>query len=255
LTTTTDDNLPAVPRPITARGRRRAWVEQPVRVWMILCALLLVGIGYVLVDELPDGIAERRIIYHGQQVTATLKDIGEVHDGDTRHTVRTDASIDERTVTLVYPGGPPDGSMRVLETSRFQDKRPGDLVDIRFDKLHPEDWTDRTEPLPWSARLTIVWMLLPMLVVTVGMMLFRKQQLLRIWRQGQPTVATVVDSRQSAIAPRSQLIRYTIDDSADRRVYSTFFPNAAGSIEKGDQIMMLALPEKPGRAIVAGLYS
>jgi hypothetical protein len=237
------------------RARRRAWAEQPVRVWMILSMLLLVGIIYVLVDQLPEGIAERQIIKTYKPVTAVLHDVGKMHDTTWRHTAITGGAEEDRWATMIYPGGPPEGSSRELETDRLEGKHPGDSVDIRYDPSHPDVWSDRMEPEPWGGRLLIIWMLLPALAITLLMLLRRRQLMLRIWREGEPIIATVVESRQSPIAPRSRLIRFTIDDSPDRRVHSTFFPNSAGTIEKGDQISMLALPNNPGRAIVGGLYS
>lgn len=251
----TEQPLPPVPRPLNPRANRRAWVEQPVRVWMILSFLVVLGIIYVLADQLPEGIAERHIIKTYKPVTAVMHDVGKIHDTTWRHTAITGGAEEDRWATMIYPGGPAEGSSRELETDRLEGKHPGDSVDIRYDPSHPEVWTDRMEPEPWGGRLLIVWMLLPALAVAVLMMLVRRRQMLRIWREGEPIIATVLDSRQSAIAPRSRLIRFTIDDSADRRVHSTFFPNSAGRIEKGDQIGMLALAKNPGRAIVAGLYT
>ena len=137
---------------------------------------------------------------------------------------------------------------------RFEGRHPGDTIEIRFDPDHPEIWTDRTEPQPWMARLAIVWMLLPAVIIAACMMLLRRRQIINIWRNGLPATGTVVDLRQSSIAPHSRVVRFTLNDSADRRILSTFFPMAAGDLNKGDELVLLTSPTNRARAIVAKLY-
>jgi hypothetical protein len=244
--------LPAPPRPITRRVRARSWAEAPVRVWSILTILIIVTIIYLAAQNVMDGVIDHRLIHHGTQVTAKIVEVSGT--GDPRRTVATHGSTEDRTVKLTYPGGPDDGSTRALETARYEGKRPGDEIQVRFDPSNPELWTDRTQTQPWTARMAIVWMLLPPLAISLLMLLWRRQQILGLWRNGSVMSASVVDSKQSAIAPRSRVVRFILNDSEDRRVLSSFYPNHAASMEKGDDLLILAPPTNPSRAIVARLY-
>jgi hypothetical protein len=64
-----------------------------------------------------------------------------------------------------------------------------------------------------------------------------------------------IDTKQSAIAPRSRIVRYAIKDAADRRIFSMLFPQSAGVPEKGEEFEVLYLPNRASRAIAAELYA
>jgi hypothetical protein len=147
-----------------------------------------------------------------------------------------------------------DSALRALENPASDGKRVGDSIPIRFDPDHPDIWTDRTEPQPWVARLAIVWMLLPALLVALVMLLLRRSQVLRIWRDGAEVFGTVVEIRQSAIAPRSRIVRLTLDGSDNQRIFSSLFPNSAGEVHKGDELLLLRLSPNASRVIIAELY-
>jgi hypothetical protein len=165
-----------------------------------------------------------------------------------------DGAAGDRTVRLMYKdsAGKEIESQREMQTPTYAGRGPRDVIDIRFDPARPEAWTDRTEPQPWFARMAIVWMLLPALLLALMMMLVRRRQILRVWTEGVPMTGTVVDTRQSPIAPRSRVVRFTLD--GDRRIFSTFVPISAGEVSRGGELVMLASPTNPGRAIVAELY-
>ena len=244
--------LPPPPRAITTRARRRAWGEAPVRVWGILTFLVAVSLLLLAAQNISEGLTERRLISDGKPVTATLKEVN--GDGDPRHAVKMQGESGDRIVKVDYPGAPPDAEPRQLESMSSNGLRPGDAVHIRVDPNDLSMWTDATEPQPWLARLAIVWMLLPALLLAIIMLLIRRRQILRIWREGQETYGTVIELRQSPIAPRSRVVRFTLGDPDDRRIFSTLFPNRAGEINKGDELLLLTLESNPSRAIVAELY-
>ena len=65
---------------------------------------------------------------------------------------------------------------------------------------------------------------------------------------------TVVDLKQSPIAPHSRVVRFTLNDGDDRRIGSTFFPLIAGELQKGDELLFIVSPTNRTRAIAAELY-
>jgi hypothetical protein len=246
------DSFPTVPRPLTARVRRRSWAEAPVRTWMVLTLLIAASLGYLAITNILEGLSERRVIYNGVIASATIVEVN--GDSDPRKAIATNGAVGDRTVKLKYrdASGKEIESERELQTSRHKGRHPRDILQIRYDPDKPEAWTDSTEPRPWFARLAIVWMLLPALLLAGIMMLIRRMQILRVWIEGVPMTGTVIDTRQSPIAPRSRVVRFTLDD--DRRIFSTFVPISAGDVSRGGELMMLASPTDHSRAIVADLY-
>jgi hypothetical protein len=249
------DPLPAPPRPLNSRARKRSWAEAPVRAWMGASLFLAVLLAYLIAQNIHDAILDRRLIAQGVPTTAKIVDIA--GDGDPRKAVAMHGATDDRTVHLSYTdqhGNAVESASRPIENPKFEGRHPGQTIEIRYDPERPESWTDRTEPLPWAARLTIVWMLLPLLIIALIMLVVRRAQVLTIWRDGVEANGTVVDLRQSAIAPRSRVVRVTLKDSEDRRIFSTFFPNAAGALQKGDELLLLTSPGNRSRVIAAELY-
>ena len=56
--------------------------------------------------------------------------------------------------------------------------------------------------------------------------------------------AAVIDAKQSSIAPMLRVVRFSLIEGEDRRVFSTFIPNSAGELQKGDEVVLLVLPGK-----------
>jgi hypothetical protein len=131
--------------------------------------------------------------------------------------------------------------------------RVGDKIPIRVDQDAPKVWTDRAQPKPWLVDFTIVLFLVPLLVVLGLIALLRRMQVLKIWRKGEAAAGVVVDLKQTAIAPLSRVVRFTLAEGSDRRVFSTLHP-ARGAPGPGDVIWVVFPPRNPGRAIVASLY-
>jgi len=77
---------------------------------------------------------------------------------------------------------------------------------------------------------------------------------LSIWRNGAAAIGSVVDVRQSSMAPHSRVVRFTLNDAPDRRILSTLYPIAAGELNEGDELLLLMSPTNRRRAIVAELY-
>jgi hypothetical protein len=222
-----------------------------VRVWTILSILIAVALASLAVQNISAGLTDRKLVNQGTKTVATIVEINGQTEG---RAVNFNGTVEDRTVKLAFAGAPADIRNRALENPKNDRRRPGDHIEIRFDPSNPDNWTDRTEPQPWAQHLAIVLMLLPALVVAVAMLLLRRSQVLALWRDGAPTTGTVIDSRQSAIAPRSRVIRFTLAGSESRRILQTFWPQHAGPIDKDDELLMLVPPTGKSRAIVAELY-
>src|SRR5438034_10934373 len=245
------DSLPPAPRAVSSRARRRSWAEMSVRVWMILSIIVLLATIYFTARQITGAMATRRLILHGAPVIAHIdaangvKDIGRQYD-----------RRDRNTADLTFTG--PDGVKRTVQGDLSPPNGMfaiGDNIDLRVDPNNPTIWTDRLEPPPWRTELSAVIVVVPLLALSLLMMSWRRAQVLNVWRKGEPATGIVVDSKQSAGAPRSRVVRFALADGNDRRVFQVLYPTSAGEPAKGDELLLLAPPNKPARAIVAALYA
>ncbi len=141
---TTETISPALPAAPPAHDAARAaarWGEAPVRVWMILTLLIGISLASLVARDVSDAVAEEHLMRDGSQAQAVITEI----DGttDPRKTVVTHSGTSDRTVTIKYPdaSGEPVENTRELETSRFEGKRVGEAIDIRYNPAHPDEWT------------------------------------------------------------------------------------------------------------------
>jgi hypothetical protein len=248
-------SLPPVPRPITHRARRRSWAEMPVRVWMILTLLVAIVTVYFTVTQVRQARRDRWLIEHGVDVVAKFTMV----NGDPvpkRRPRNEPLPLSTAKFTL-------NGREYELKIDRLEAK-PGTYAMVGSDehalriKVDPNDptgrWTEQTQPRPWSQELTAVGFLAPLLVLLFIVMLWKRRGVLKAWSGDPLTPAVVVETRHTATAPMSRVIRFTLRDGADRRIWHTLMPTAAGIPQQGETIWLICPPNNPGRAIVAKLY-
>lgn len=248
--------LPPPPRPVNARAARRSWNERSPRLWLILLLLVTAATAYFVVDRVLRAREERSLIQAGRKVMAKLESI----EGSTV-VGRAFSRRDPLPVTLLIP--PPEGS---TEAPRRVDGRLiggidgmvkiGDDLEIRVDPADPARWTDRAQPKPWSTELTVVYGLVPLVVLLAAAALFARARVLSVWKHGEEATGTVIDASQSAIAPLSRVVRFVLSDGEgdDNRVYTVLCP--ADEVPPPGEPIHLVLPRgNPSRAIAAGLYA
>jgi len=241
-------SLPASPRPVTPRVRRRAWTEPHVRFWWVLTlALFLIG-AYVCAREWLNWSRDVRLIRSGRIVDATiitasgLSSPWQVLPPDVIVTIQyeVDGKVYDKTG---YLGGRKD-FIRVRST-----------VPIRVDPADSDQWTARTEPASLVQQLTGAFVVLPAFLVMAAVSLWQRARTLRMWREGEARRAIVVESRQTALAPRSRLVRCTPADRGDNRVVQVFVPAAAAAaMDPGTELWLLVPPGRRGRPVAAAWF-
>lgn len=127
------------------------------------------------------------------------------------------------------------------------------VITLSVDPNDFSRWTDRQSASLMEHLLVAIW-LLPAAIVLFIVALIHRQQVLRTWRDGQLLAAVVVEARQWALAPRSRLVRFSLRESRDRRIYGALWPNRLGVPQRGEMISLVARPNRPDRALVAQLY-
>jgi hypothetical protein len=246
--------IPVPPRSITAIARRRSWAEMPVRLWCVLAIILAIVIVYFTVNQVMSGASERDMILHGIPVDAVLVQVsGSSNPESSFHRRETLAAkvrytLPDEQVERLVPGSlsilnPPDDVVH-----------PGDRIPLRIDRADPKHWTDRTQPRSWLVELSVVMLLFPLLAILLIIAGLQQARVLRIWRQGEIAEATVVEVRQTALAPLSRLLRFTLNDGSNSRICSLLVPTRAGIPSVGETISIVMPRGVPQRAILATLY-
>jgi hypothetical protein len=239
---------PDAPRPVTARVRRRAWTEPHVRFWWLLTlAMLVIGV-YVCGREFLTWSREARLVREGRPVEAEVTRAGGLSSRWQRlppdTVVTLQYEVDGKTYTQ-------DGYLK----GRKDYIQVRGKVPIRVDPSDPNVWTSRTQPPVLAQQLTGAAVVLPAVLVLAVVSLLRRVMTLRTWRHGQATVALTVESRQTALAPRSRLVRCAPADRGDNRVVGVFVPNtAARDLRPGDLLWLIFPPGGRGRPVAAAWF-
>jgi hypothetical protein len=255
-TTATDESestivLPPVPRPITQRARRRSWNERSVRLWLILTALVAATTIYFAIRDVSAANYERRLIFHGKKVIATVLSVDEYERAG-----RSFPLEQPRRLRMQYKTE--SGEPIVIELTT-PGREPGRIEvdqkrELRVDPNDPNTVTMQTAPRGWLPSLAVVMLLAPVALLLVIVTLIARRKVLRVWIHGQPAIGTVVDTHRSGLAPKSDIVRYTVDDAEDRRVFSTLYPHRLGQLQPDDELALVMPKNSPGKAIVAELY-
>jgi len=220
---------------------------------MILTVIIAASTAYFAFRDIGAAMHERKLVYNGIKVPATVKLIDNYERRD-----RVFTREEAHTLRISYT--PPDGKLiktdLVLPATSGSDRiMVGEILDLRIDPDDPESITLQTQPRSWIAALSVVILLGPLSLLLLIVTLMQRRRVLKIWQNGRAAEAVVVDWHRSGIAPRSKVVRFTLEGQDDRRVFTTLFPHDAGELEPGDVIYVVMPPAKPGSAIVAELYA
>jgi len=212
-----------------------------VRVWLILAFLVAAVTIFFAVQQTMSALELRKLIDHGTKVEATVSDMSR------GAWFQLDYEIDGAKFTS-------DQTPMMLK--RQEQLQRGQTVPIRVDPDHPRTWTDRTrdELEPIHRELVAAVILVPLLALTIVMVLLKRRQVLRVWRDAPLAQAIVVETKQSSMSPMSRVVRFTLASGASARIWSTIIPVKAGVPAKDEVIELICPPGNPDHAIVAKLY-
>jgi hypothetical protein len=226
----------------------------PVRIWCVMAIVLLVVIIYFTISQILAGAAERAMILNGIPVTADIVQLSGTTNPDAAFHRNEPLATKLR---YMLPGEDKprleSGQLSILSDHESV-IHPGDQIALRVDRNDPDHWTDRTEPRSWFVELSVVAILLPMVVLLLVIAALQRARILRIWRSGEAAPVTVVEVRQTALAPLSRLLRFTLNDGSSTRVCSVLIPTRAGVPAPGETVTLVMARGVPERAIVAKLY-
>ena len=222
--------------------------------WKLAVAVLIVAV-YVGYMQSGEAVKHRRLVRTGVVVDArAVKVQGVTETQNARFGVLRD-----QTVPVEFEARLPDG--REILLSGYLPRGEGRIennqeMKLRVDPDDPTHWGEMTDVDPWWRVLAVpLLLLLPIVLALLAVASWRRGRVLKAWRDGTAGQAVVLETRQSATAPMSRVLRFTLADSSDRRVFSLLFPNRAGVPAKGETFPIVYPPSRPDRAIAASLYT
>ncbi|HSZ59285.1 MAG TPA: DUF3592 domain-containing protein [Tepidisphaeraceae bacterium] len=231
---------PAPPRGLTARVRRRAWLEPHVRFWWLAAVVLLLAALYLLVSRYLAWHDSSRLITAGVPVPATVVEVDE-------SVVRGKTEPGDKAVRLEYEY---DGKKYEVSTAYLEGRKAeqfliiGQPITIRVDANDPARWTPRQSPAPLGQELIGGMIALPVGILIGLLSLWLYRRTMRTWRNGQAVAGLVLSARHTALAPRAWSVRATPADEQDKRVITVFVPPDT-DVARGTPIWLL-LPASGG---------
>ena len=130
----------------------------------------------------------------------------------------------------------------------------GQQVQIHVDPNDISRWTDRTEAEPMSRRLIAGAVIFPVVLATGVTALLLRRRVLRIWREGEAEVFSVVDTHHSALAPLSHTVRAVAVAGHDRRLVTVCLPGKLPRPQKGEALWLIHPRGKPMSSIAAAAF-
>ncbi|MGD0137743.1 MAG: DUF3592 domain-containing protein [Tepidisphaeraceae bacterium] len=237
---------PPPPRLVTPAAIRRSWTDPLVRFWILATAVLLAIGGWFFTQQFMSSRSEQWLIAHGEAVNAVLIEV----NGDSR----TGAKFPPGSpCTLKFDWqGQAVNVHGMLTSNDFLIN--GQTVQLRVDPNDPTDWTDRKEPEPLAHRLIAGAIIIPAALITALAAVFLRQRVLRVWREGQPFLFTVVDTRYSALAPLSHTVRCVVSTGRDSTIITVHLPMRSPRPQRGEVLWLIHPQGKPKAAIAARAF-
>ncbi len=236
---------PPPPRPITPAASRRSWNEPVIRFWL-LATLALLGIGgWYLTEQVLASRDEQRLISTGARVTARIVEA----NGDS-HAMAPVGSVFTLEFNL---RGQETTVYGTLATQAFP-IRPGTTIQLHVDPNDPGNWTDRQQPDPLGRRLIAGAVIIPAALITAIVAFFLRRRLLRVWRDGDAALFSVVETRYSALAPLSHTVRCVSALGRNPTVVTVYLPNRFPRPQTGEVLWLIHPPGKAKSAIAARAF-
>lgn len=246
---TTLDALPAPPRPVTARARRRAWADPGVRFWWLAAAVLLAAAAYM-------AFVGHRAWSHQAWLSQSASVVQAKVVQASGQVFGSRAAPPDADVMLSFDwNGRPHQA-----TGRLADRKPGEFVivgstvPIRVNPANPDDWTSFDRPPPPGGYFLGTMVAAPAAAAAGVLAWLARRGLLRTVRDGRGVPARVVGRQQTALAPNAVAVRCSPAD-AGGRVVTVYVPRTSPAARDGDELLVLTRPNGGGRAVAADWFA
>jgi hypothetical protein len=237
------------PRPVTSHVRRRSWIEPRVRIWLSGALIVLVITILLVGQRIRASWGDRQLINHGTKVEA---EIIEARGDKVKNKLHTPDENVPFKMDFQLPNGHHHSIYSQLKAQK-KDLAVGMTIPLFINPANLNEWTDRTE-VSWVEDTLAAFILLPAVFGLVLIGLLRRLQVLKTWRNGEAMEAVVVDTRQTAAAPLSRVVKFVARDAGNKQICSVVIPTRIAVLEPDDTFWIIAPSKRPQRALVARLY-
>jgi hypothetical protein len=237
---------PPPPGPPRAGGGVASWTEPRVRFWWLIALGVFLAGAYVAGREVALWRHEVDLIRNGTPVQAEVRRANGYSSPGKQ--LPPDAVVDLR----YFVNGKQYEKTGFLR-GRTEHIAVRKTVPIRVNPTDPDDWSGAVTPAVLWQQLTGALVALPVFLGLAVVSVLRRRGALRAWRRGEARAALVVESRHTALAPRSRLVRCTPAGTEDNRVVDVFVPHLSGAELKAGDVLWVVYP--PGRAGGARPYA
>jgi hypothetical protein len=221
-----------------------------VRFWILATAALVGIAGWFVTEQLLAARREAWLIKNGTPTEAVITEA----NGDSRPgrwfppDMPCTLKFDWQNETLNVHG--------TLNSSYIlaHGVTVGHKVQIRVDPNDPTDWTDREQPEPLARRLIAGAVIVLAALVTALAALLLHWRVVRVWREGQAFLYTVVDTRYSALAPLSPAARCVDNTGRDSTIITVHLPMRLPRPQPGEVLWLIHPEGKPTAAIAASAF-
>ena len=240
---------PDAPRPVTAHARRRSWGEPGVRAWVVVAVIVLGAAIGVLSGQFLSWYHDTRLRRTGDLIDVYL--IG--------------PEMDSKKGEKVAPGGYAylrikyQGKERVVhgrlpaldkDVHMYED---GTTLPMRINPQDADDWTLRVVVPPLSQELIGAFILMPLGVVAAVMAFAMRKRILRVWREGVAREVVVLGAKNTALAPRSQILRCANVRGSDKTLFNVLVSKQA-ALAMHDTLWVVSLPHSLQPALPVAAY-
>ncbi len=237
------------PRPLTPAARRRCWTEPHVRfAWASGMVVLAIGIYFTL-SGWRTWRHEQMLVEHGVPVSASIVEVTYLGQEIRLAGKSFDPS---NLVRIEFPwNGTDHTTTSTTATGHVGFVTVGQTIAARVNPDDPDDWTELTAAEPLLHRILGGLIPLPIAAAAFGVSILMHDRMARTWRNGLPVACLVIESRHSALAPQSRMIRCTPATEGDERLFTVYAPARGGGrrLREGDSLWVIASPTGANQAI------
>jgi hypothetical protein len=239
--------VPPPPRAVTPHVRRQSLSDPIVRAWLIAAAILILLSIYELGSQLAGWWADESLIGKNTVVDAVVRQAAET---DIKGRPKPVDSVCELDFTFNGKAYEVSGTL----AGREEFIVVGQTVKLHIDPDNPTRWTAYMQTPPLGLRLVTFGVEFPVALLVLAVALWQRSRVLKIWHSGTAQRCIVVDTRQTALAPRSIAVRCTPEAQRDRRVVTVVLPPRLGKPNAGDGIWLIFPPGKFKSPLPAAAY-
>lgn len=240
--------LARTPRELTARARRRCWLEPSVRLWLLLTAIICIATVWSGAQALATWLDDKNLAEHGAEVQAVI------YPADDAARVKKRPVLLANAVSLEYTYQGKQFVKTVFMRNVGVEYRSAVPFPIKVAPDNPDRWTNLTSAPSLLQEMTGTLLLLSSLLLAAAIGWLSMRNIKVIWKNGELHTGRVLEHRQTALAPSSAAIRIAVPTGRVDRVLTVFIPQDANPPAVGQPIDVVTNPSASRALAVQNFY-